>query len=372
MKVPFLDLKAQYASIKKDVDLAIQSVLESTEFIGGKALRDFEAKFAAAHGAKHCIGVGNGTDALVVALKALGIGPGDSVVTAANSFIATSEAVTLAGARTVFVDCAADYNLDVAALSRALDREKKNGHKVRAIVPVHLYGRACDMTAIGELAKTHDCVTLEDCAQAHLAQHAGRTVGTFGAAGSFSFYPGKNLGAYGDAGALVTNDDALAERMRMYANHGRKDKYDHLFEGTNSRLDNLQAAVLGVKLAHLADWTTARIAVAERYRARLAGENGIEVPAKAQGLGHVYHLFVVRVKNRDVVRAHLKEQGIDTGVHYPIALPNLAAYKHLGVDRKDIPNASAFESEILSLPIFPEMTHAQIDWVSECLRKAVH
>lgn len=371
MKVPFADLKLQYAALKGEIDAAIHAVLDSSEFIGGKALKEFEPAFAAAHQAKHCIGVANGTDAILIALKCLGIGPGDTVATAANSFIATSEAITLAGGRTLFVDCGNDYNLDASALARALDRSKQAGRPVRAVIPVHLYGRTCDMTAIGAVAKAHDCFVLEDSAQAHLAEHDHRPVGTFGSAASFSFYPGKNLGAYGDAGALITNDDALAERMRMFANHGRKDKYDHVFEGTNSRLDNLQAAVLGVKLRHLRSWTNARIQAAARYRERLAGVPGLDLPPAASGFEHVYHLYVVRVANREAVRTRLKDAGIDTGVHYPSALPNLPAYAYLGQDKSDFPNATAFESTILSLPMFPEISEAQIDWVASNLRRAI-
>lgn len=371
MKVPFADLKVQYAALKGEIDAAIHAVLDSSEFIGGKALRAFETAFAAAHQAKHCIGVANGTDAIFVALKCLGVGPGDVVATVANSFIATSEAISLAGARPLFVDCGDDYTMDVRSLARALERNRDAGHPVRGIIPVHLYGRTCDMTAISEVAKGHGCFVIEDCAQAHLGEHAGRPVGATSAAASFSFYPGKNLGAYGDAGALITNDDALAERMRMFANHGRKEKYDHVFEGMNSRLDNLQAAVLGAKLPHLRDWTSARICAAERYRERLAGVPGLEIPPAATGFEHVYHLYVVRLANRDAVRARLKEHGIDTGVHYPRALPNLPAYANLGQDPNDFAKATSFESTILSLPMFPEISEAQIDWVAENLRRAV-
>lgn len=366
MKVPFLDLETQYKGLKSEMDAAIHRVIDTTQFIGGAALQAFEKDFAAAHHAKHAIGVANGTDAIVVALRCLGIGPGDTVATAANSFIASSEAITLAGARPLFVDCGDDYTLDPKALETAMAKQK-----VRAIIPVHLYGRACDMTAITAVARAHDAAIVEDCAQAHLAEHAGKKVGSFGAAASFSFYPGKNLGAYGDAGALISNDDALAERMRMYANHGRKEKYDHVFEGTNSRLDNLQAAVLGVKLPHLETWTRARIRVADGYRARLAGTTGLELPAAADGLGHVYHLFVVRVSEREKVRARLKELGVDTGVHYPSTLPNLEAYRALGHSAKDSPNATRFESQILSLPIYPELTDAQLDHVADALRTAL-
>ena len=371
MKVPFADLKVQYAALKPEMDAAIHAVLDSTAFIGGEALRSFESAFAAAHRAKHGIGVANGTDAIWIALKALEIGAGDTVIAAANSFIATSEAITLAGATPLFVDCGKDYNLDVAALSRALDRAKQAGKRVRAIIPVHLYGRTCNMTAIAALAKTHGCELIEDSAQAHLAEHEGKPIGALSRLATFSFYPGKNLGAYGDAGAIITNDDALAERMRMFANHGRKDKYDHVFEGTNSRLDNLQAAVLGVKLPHLRGWTEKRIAAASRYSEKLAGIPGLELPPPAATFEHVYHLYVVRVPNRQAVQSRLKEAGIDTGVHYPSALPNLTAYAHLKQAKSDYPNADAFESHILSLPMFPEISEAQIDYVAEQLRRAL-
>jgi dTDP-4-amino-4,6-dideoxygalactose transaminase len=227
------------------------------------------------------------------------------------------------------------------------------------------------MIAIAGVAKHFGCAVIEDSAQAHLSEHKGRPIGTFSAAASFSFYPGKNLGAYGDAGALITNDDALAERMRMFANHGRKDKYDHVFEGTNSRLDNLQAAVLGVKLPHLREWTNARIKAAARYYEQLAGVPGLELPPPASGFEHVYHLYVVRVPNREAVRVKLKESGIDTGVHYPSALPTLPAYAYLAQDKTDLPNATTFESTIVSLPMFPEISQAQIDWVADRLRSAL-
>lgn len=372
MNVPFLNLKAQYHSLKPTMDAAIARVIENGEFIGGSELKKFEAAFAQAHEVKHCIGVANGTDALFIILKAIGLQPGEYVICPANSFIATSEATTLAGGKPLFVDCdATHYSLDLQLLEQTLARAKKDGRRVRAIMPVHLYGRAADMTAILALAKAYDCVVIEDCAQAHLAKHAGKRVGGFGIASGFSFYPGKNLGAYGDAGCILTNDDALALKMRMFANHGRVEKYDHIVEGINSRLDGLQAAVLNVKLASLEVWTARRIAHAQRYLEKLAGLKGLTVPSFAGDLGHVFHLFVVRLKDRERVRAALKEQGIDTGVHYPTALPNLAAYKHLGHAPGDFPNASAFEAQLLSLPMFAELTNEQIDHVAACLAKAV-
>jgi dTDP-4-amino-4,6-dideoxygalactose transaminase len=370
MNVPFLDLKAQYQTIKSELDTAVRDVVENTEFIGGRALKSFEERFARAHGAKHAIGVGNGTDALFVALKTLGVGPGDAVITAANSFIASAEAISMAGARPLFADCNDDYLMDTSTLGRAFDDARQAKLRVRAVMPVHLYGRACDMTALRALCDREGVAVIEDCAQSHLGEHAGRKLGTFGKAAGFSFYPGKNLGAWGDGGLVLTDDDAFAERVRRFTNHGRMEKYDHVFEGINSRLDNLQAAVLGTKLGHLETWTRARIANAQRYTARLAGIPGVIVPRGAEGRSHVYHLFVVRVPNRDRVRARLKELGVNTGIHYPDALPDLPAYAHLG-GRGRFSKASAFATEILSLPMFAELTEAQIDHVAQSLRRVV-
>ena len=372
MIVPFLNLKAQYHSLKPAIDAAMSKAVENGEFIGGPELKKFEAAFAKAHGVKHCIGVGNGTDALFVILKSIGLAPGDHVITVANSFIATSEATTLAGGKTLFVDCdPAHYTIDLVQLERTLERATRDGLRVKAIMPVHLFGRACDMTAIMKLATAYGCAVIEDCAQAHLARHAGKPVGSFGIAAGFSFYPGKNLGAYGDAGCILTNDDALALKMRMFANHGRVEKYDHVVEGINSRLDGIQAAVLNVKLEALKGWTEQRIAHARRYLYALAGVKGLTLPTFADDFGHVFHLFVVRLQDRERVRAALKEQGIDTGVHYPAALPNLAAYKYLGHARGDFPNSSSFESQVMSLPMFAELTNEQIDHVAACLTKAL-
>ncbi|CAA7618766.1 dTDP-3-amino-3, 6-dideoxy-alpha-D-galactopyranose transaminase [Magnetospirillum sp. LM-5] len=361
MKVPFVDLKAQYGSIKSDIDAAIATILDNAAFIGGQAVATFESAFAAFVGSRHCIGVANGTDALTLALRGLDIGVGDEVVTVANSFIASSEAISNAGATPVFVDCAADtYNIDVSRLAAAITP------RTRAIVPVHLYGRPADMTAIMAIAREHDLKVVEDCAQAHGASLDGRMVGTFGDAACFSFYPGKNLGAYGDAGAVVTTDAELARRVRMTANHGRMSKYDHEFEGVNSRLDGLQAAILTVKLRHLESWTEARRRVAARYTANLAG-SGLPLPSDPAGGRHVYHLFVIRLQERDRVQAALTEAGIATGIHYPIALPNLTAYARLGHQAQDFPVASAYQDQVLSLPMYPELADDQIDYVCDRL-----
>lgn len=365
MQVPFANLKMQYDSIRGEIDAAMAAVIAESAFIGGEYAKAFEEAFAAYCGAKHCIGVGNGTDALYIALRSLGIGPGDEVITAANSFIATSEAITMAGARVVFVDCDLQTcNIDVKKVPDAITPRTK------AIIPVHLYGQPADMPALIEIAREKGLFLVEDAAQAHGAEIDGRRVGTFGRLACFSFYPGKNLGAYGDAGAVVTDDEALAVKCRMIANHGRIQKYDHDFEGINSRLDGLQGAILRVKLRHLDDWTTKRRSRAALYDECLRG-SGAVTPVVAPGMTHVYHLYVVRVPDRAAVQAALKEAGIATGIHYPIALPSLAAYRHLGHRLADFPVANRYAGEILSLPMFPEMTDEQVVHVCDVLRRTV-
>lgn len=363
MHIPFVDLKAQYQSIKPQMDAAIASVIEETAFIGGHRIRDFEAGFAEAQGVKHCIGVANGTDAIYIAMKMLGIGEGDEVITVANSWISTSETISQTGARPVFVDINEFFNIDVAGI------EGKISARTKAILPVHLYGQPADVEAIGALCDAHGLTLIEDCAQAHLARVGDTCVGNFGTAATFSFYPGKNLGAYGDAGAIVTNDDELASRCRMFANHGALKKHHHRIEGINSRLDGLQAAVLATKLPHLSAWTAQRQRVAARYDKALADVDGLRTPGIAPGRSHSYHLYVIRTRERDALKAHLAEHDIQTGIHYPTALPLLAAYDYLGHTSGDFPNAYACQSEILSLPIFPEMTDQQIDYVVLSIRK---
>lgn len=360
MNVPLVDLKEQYAAIKAEVDDAMASVLASTAFIGGAFVAEFEKEFADFCHAAHCIGVGNGTDALFIALKAMGIGPGDEVITAANSFIASSEAITATGARVVF----ADVDPRTYTIAPESIRERIT-ERTAAIIPVHLYGQPADMDPIMELARDHGLKVIEDAAQAHGAIYRDAAVGSIGDAACFSFYPGKNLGAYGDAGAIVTNHHALAERARMFANHGRKSKYDHELEGVNSRLDGLQAAVLSVKLRHLPEWSHARRAAAAFYSKRLAG-SGIRVPHVMEHVTPVYHLYVIRLPAgiRDSVFDRLRSDGVGVGIHYPIALPNLEAYGYLGHVTSDFPEASRASSEVLSLPIYPEITQEQLEYVS--------
>ena len=361
--VPLVDLRAQYGSIRQDVDRAIRQVIEDAAFIGGETVRCFEREFALYCGVKHCVGVGNGTDALELALRALGIGPGDEVITAANTFIATAEAITAAGARVVFVD--------IDPQTRTIDVDQLEEHitiRTKALIPVHLYGYPADMDRIRVIADTHGLKVIEDAAQAHGATYRGRRIGSVGDIACFSFYPGKNLGAYGDAGAVVTDDGDLAERVQMLANHGRKEKYDHQHEGRNSRLDAIQAAVLSVKLQHLEEWNDARRRKAQWYCRELA-ESGCILPRENYDRKHVYHLFVIRTRSRDALRAFLRERGIETGIHYPVPLPHLGAYRYLGHRKGEFPCAEQCAAEILSLPLYPEIDEQRAALVVESILK---
>jgi len=364
MKVPFVDLHAQYLSIKNEIDNAISQIISQSAFIGGYWVKTFEENFASMLGVKHCIGVGNGTDALFIALKSLGIKHGDEVITTANSFIATPEAITQTGAKVVFVDCCeTDFNIDVTKI------ESKITSKTKAILPVHLYGQPANMSAIKQIADKYNLFIIEDASQAHLAKifiddsKNFLFAGTFGDIGTFSFYPGKNLGAYGDAGAIVTNNDELAGWVRKYANHGRVSKYNHEMEGINSRLDALQAAILLVKLNHLQEWTNERRQIAMKYTSALNTLPSLICPSENEYVKHVYHLYVIRTKHRDNLKDFLVSHQIETGIHYPIALPNLEAYNYLKDQPSDFPVASQLQDEVLSLPIFPEITDKQIDYV---------
>jgi dTDP-4-amino-4,6-dideoxygalactose transaminase len=365
VKVHFVDLKKQYLGIKEDIHQAINNVIVNSAYIKGRYVKKFENEFAYFCGAKYCIGVGNGTDALYITLRSLGIGPGDEVITVANTFIATSEAITMTGAKVVFVDCdPAYYNINVSNVLAAISPRTK------AIVPVHLYGQPANMFELKKIAKEHNLLLVEDGAQAHGAEINGIRVGSLGDAACFSFYPGKNLGAFGDAGGIVTNDEGLATKCRMIADHGRIEKYDHKIEGMNSRLDGLQAAILSIKLKYLEAWTEKRRAHATFYR-NLLKDSDIVTPCEVEGTRHVYHLFVVRVQNRDQVRTRLSEKGVATGIHYPIALPNLTAYRYLGYKPEDFPVATQYSKEILSLPIYPELREEQIEYICDQLKESV-
>jgi dTDP-4-amino-4,6-dideoxygalactose transaminase len=366
MKIPLVDLKAQYEHIKDEIDAAIQEVIATSAFIGGPYVRAFEEAFARFCEVKHCIGVGNGTDALFIALKSLGIGVGDEVITAANSFIATSEAITATGARVVFCDIdPKTYNIDVSLI------EAKVTPQTKVIIPVHLYGQPADMDPIMELARRYRLKIVEDAAQAHGARYKGQMVGSLGDVACFSFYPGKNLGAYGDGGAIVTKDDELALKIRLFANHGRVDKYDHKIEGMNSRLDGLQAAILSVKLRYLEEWTEARRQLAYLYNDLLA-DSDIVTPVEIENARSVYHLYVVRLRNdaRDLVWQALLQRGIGVGIHYPIAPPNLKAYSHLSEEERCCPEATLASQEILSLPLFAELEKAEVQYIAEAIKKS--
>ncbi len=360
MTVPFVDLKSQYQSIKQNIDTAIKNVVTETAFIGGKYVLQFEKEFAALYGVKHCISCANGTDSLYVIMKMLGIGKDDEVITVANSWISSSETISQTGATPVFVDIHPDfYSIDETLV------EAKITSKSKAIMPVHLQGQSCNMDAIMALANKHNLLVIEDCAQSHFSQFKRVNVGTIGIASSFSFYPGKNLGAYGDAGCILTNDDALAEKYKMYARHGALVKHQHQIEGINSRLDGLQAAILSAKLPHILQWTEQRIANAAYYNQALSGIAEIILPQVRPSSKHTYHLYVIRCKNRDNLAKFLKEKGIETAIHYPVPLPEMQAYQYLGYQPQDFPISHQYKTEILSLPMYPELTHEQMDYIAQ-------
>ena len=364
MNIPFVDLKTQYHSIKDEIDTAIQNVINETSFIKGKYVQNFEEEYADAYGVKHCISCANGTDAIYISLKALGVGPGDEVITVANSWISTSETITQTGATPVFVDIEPDYyTIDVSRI------EEKITPKTKAIIPVHLFGQSAEMDPIIDICKRHNLLLVEDCAQAHFTEWRGQKVGTMGIAGTFSFFPGKNLGAYGDAGCIITNNDELAVKARMFANHGGLKKHFHEIEGINSRLDGLQAAILSVKLNYIYEWTELRIQHAVKYRELLSRVANIVTPITHDDVKHVFHLYVIRTPKRDELRKYLHENGISTGIHYPTALPFLKAYNYLKYEPKDFPVAYKYQSQILSLPMFPEMTEEQIGYVVEKIKE---
>jgi len=362
--IPLVDLVAQYRSIKSEIDEAIAGVIERAAFIGGVECDRFEEEFASFCEAEHAVGVGNGTDALILSLRALGVGKGDEVIVPANTFIATSEAVSAVGAVPVFVD----VDIETALISEE-SMKAAISKRTAAVIAVHLYGRAADMTTILRIAKRKGIAVIEDAAQAHGARWGGRRVGSLSNVACFSFYPGKNLGAYGDAGAIVTNDNALAERVRLLKNHGRTQKYIHDTEGYNSRLDNLQAAILSVKLKHLDQWNSYRETIAGRYRARLEGSRALRMLSSAGHEEHVYHLFVVRCEARDDLREALQKKGISTGIHYPLPLHLQPAYARLGHSVGSFPNAEKLAATVLSLPIYAEITDEEIDTVTQAIRE---
>lgn len=363
MKVPFVDLKSQYLTIKKDIDSAIENVLNETAFIGGKYVKTFKEDFQNAYGVKHCIPVANGTDAIYIVMKMLGIGEGDEVITTANSWISTSETISQTGATPVFVDIDPQYyTIDPSKI------KEKITSKTKAIIPVHLYGQMADITEIETICKAHNLYLIEDCAQSHFSALNGIKAGVIGIASTFSFYPGKNLGAYGDAGCILTNNSELAEKMTMFANHGALTKHNHLIEGINSRLDGLQAAILSVKLPHLNNWTEARIANAKKYDAVLAGVGDLQLPAVRPNSRHTFHLYVIKTAHRDALKTYLESHGVETAIHYPVALPLMPAYTRLGADATEYPVGTDHVNKILSIPMYPELSNEQMDYIVKIIR----
>jgi dTDP-4-amino-4,6-dideoxygalactose transaminase len=364
MPVPFADLHLQYQTIKSEIDAAIAGVICDSAFIRGSYVDAFEREFASAVDVEHCVSCANGTDALYLAMSALRIQPGDEVITTAHSWISTSAMITHAGATVVFVDTDdSTFTVDPAAIASAITP------RTVGIIPVHLYGQPADMDAIMTIARRHNLWVIEDCAQAHLARYKGRQVGTFGVAATYSFYPGKNLGAMGDAGAVVTNDNALAEHMTMLARHGGLTKHQHRIEGINSRLDGIQAAVLSAKLRHLPRWTKARQEAAKIYDTGLNQIEDVIVPTVAADREHVYHLYTIQHPRRDALSAHLHANGVQTAINYPVALPFLPAYARLGHRPEDFPNAFRHQARILSLPMFAEISREQQHKVIEFVRQ---
>ena len=359
MKVPFLDLKAQYESIRPEIAEAIQQVLEKTAFAGGPFVAQFEKEFASFCGTQFAAGVGSGTDALWVALLGLGIGAGDEVITVPDTFIATAEAISYCGAKPVFIDVEpVTYNMDPAKLEAAITK------KTKAVIPVHLFGQMADMDPILEIARKHKMFVVEDASQAHGAEYNGKKAGSMGDVGCFSFYPGKNLGAYGEAGAVVTNNPELDKIVRMLRDHGQDKKYYHGRIGWNARMDGIQGAILSVKLKRLPAWNEGRRKNAALYDGLLKEVKGVTIPRKAAYAKPVYHIYAIRVAGRDRLIAALAEKDIHCGIHYPIPLHLQEAYKSLGYRKGVFPVAEKAASEFVSLPMFAELTGEQIDRVA--------
>lgn len=362
-EIKFLDLNNQYLSIKDEIDSVIAEVIQSSAFIGGSYVKNFETEFAQYQGASYCVSCGNGTDALEIAIETLGLPCDSEIIVPANSFIASSEAVTRSGFRVVFADCDPEnYTLSIDSV------KSKITSKTKALIAVHLYGHPCDMNALIEIANEHHLKIIEDCAQAHGALYKGRKIGSIGDIGTFSFYPGKNLGAYGDGGAITTNSKELADKCRMIANHGRLAKYDHEFEGRNSRLDGLQAAILSVKLKHLDNWTESRIFCADYYLKELIGIGDLKLPVREVWATQVYHLFVIQTAKRDELKDYLTKLGIGCGIHYPVSLPKLQAYDYLGQTEEDLV-ANKCDSKLLSLPVGEHLHVEDLKYVVDTIRE---
>ena len=368
--VPFFDLTRQYKKIKSEILSATQRVYEKGRFILGEEVSVFEKEFSHYCGVRYGVGVGSGTDALYLALKAAGIGEGDEVVTVANSFVATALAVSYTGAKPLFVDIDPKaYTMDPNSLELLLKREKakKSGQKIRAVIPVHLYGHPADMDSIMEIANRYDLVVIEDACQAHGAKYGRRKVGSLGVMGCFSFYPTKNLGGYGDGGMVVTDHQEYDQKLRLLRCYGERKKYQHILKGHNSRLDEIQAALLRVKLKHLDQWNEERRRKARLYT-RMLSPLGLVCPSEKKGVRHVYHLYAIKMRKRDAVQAFLKKRGIETLIHYPIPIPLEKAYQEMGYRRGDFPLTDQWSRKILSLPFFPEMKESEMEEVAQQIK----
>lgn len=365
IRVPFLDLNAHHAAFRGEFDRAIGEVIDSGAFAGGPFVEKFEADFAAYNHSQHAVGLGSGTEALWLALLACGIGPGDEVITVPSTFMATAEAITYCSARPVFVDVdQSTYTMDPVELEKAVTA------KTKAVIPVHLFGQAADMDPILEFAREHDLFVIEDAAQAHGAEYKGRKVGALGDVGCFSFYPGKNLGAFGEAGAIVTDNVELQEKIRILRDHGQVRKYRHTMIGWNCRMDGIQAAVLSVKLQYLERGNLLRRVHALQYNRAFQGVEEVVTPFEAAYARHVYHIYAIRVQERDQVMWLLKEKGIQCGVHYPVPIHLQKAYQSLGYKNGAFPISEQIAKEFISLPMFPELTKAQVEMVALCVKEA--
>ncbi len=363
MKINFIDLNKLHEEISDEILSVIQNVISESAFVYGKYLSEFEHNFAKKNKIKHCIGVGNGTDALTISLKCMGIGTGDEVITAANSFVATAEAISNVGAVPVFVDHDEYYGIDVNLI------EEKINSKTKAIMPVHLYGQICNIDEVTRIAQKHNLFVIEDVAQAHFVKYKNKFAGSFGDAGCFSFYPSKNLGAIGDGGAIITNNDELAEKIRQYTNHGSNEKYKHNIIGINSRLDGLQAAVLNVKLKYIDEWNSQRNKCASLYDSYLADCKFVCTPLKREISDHFYHLYVISCESRDELQRFLSNKGVSTGIHYPIAIPFLDSYKFLNYDSQKLPETFKNQTKILSLPMFSTLREREIEYVTDSIKE---
>lgn len=363
MQIPFVNLKVQYESIKDEINIAIQEVIKSCAFAGGPFVEKFEKNFASFCQCRCAIGVGSGTEALWLTLMALGIGSGDEVITVPNTFIATAEAISLCGAKPVFVDIdETTHTMDPILLKNVISPRTK------AIIPVHIFGQMVDMQPIIEIAKSKGIYVVEDACQAHGAEYKNQLAGTIGDAGCFSFYPGKNLGAYGEAGAVVTNNVELADKIAKLRDHGQSKRYHHINIGCNSRMDGIQGAILNVKLKHLSKWNEARRENAKKYDEALSGITGITLPKEANYNKHVYHIYAIRVKNREIFRRELEQKDIQTGIHYPIPVHFQKAYLHLKLGEGSFPIAEKCSNELISLPMFPELNGDQVNYVSNTIK----